>query len=58
MKNENIQLVLLCPEYVVQLDESFILSKSYMNEKWELKKREREKISMSRVKRIGASAIK
>lgn len=39
MKNENIQLVLLCSLYEVQLDESFILSQSYGNEKWEFEKK-------------------
>lgn len=44
VKNENIQLLLLCPEYETQLDESFIPLKGYMNEKGEFKKkRERKK---------------
>lgn len=43
MKNENIQLFLLCPEYETQLDESFIPLKGYMNEKGELKKKREKK---------------
>lgn len=49
MKNENIQLVLLCPVYEVQLDESLILSESYMNEKWEFKEKEKERLNLGGV---------
>lgn len=55
VKNENIQLVLLCSLDEVQLDESFIPSKSYMNEKWGFQKKEGE-ACISRAKRAGTAA--
>lgn len=59
MKNENIQLVLLCPVYEVQLNESFIVSKSYINEKWEVKEKKKKKeANMFRVKRTVVTAAK
>lgn len=59
MKNENIQLVWLCPTYEVQLDESCILSKSSIHEKWNFKKKsKKKKANMSKVKRTGVTAAK
>ena len=58
MKNENIQLVWLCPIYEVQLDESCILSKISIHEKWNFKKKRKKKANMSRVKRTGVTAAK
>jgi hypothetical protein len=55
VKNDNIQLVLLCPIYDIQINESFILSKSYMKEKYQLKKKEKNSI-IPWVKEAGAAA--